>query len=130
MPALTPNGEIACISWAEKNHATLDFIKPGTPTQAAYIERFNRTFRNEILDLHLFEDLEDAQMKAATLMWEYNRERPHKSLGKTTPYQHRLNHQAGASAKGLAQKGRASALADAPHPPRNMGTKATAESLL
>jgi hypothetical protein len=112
------------VSWS------LDFIKPGTPTQNAYIERCNRTFRNEILDLHLFEDREDAQMKATTFMWDDSRERSHEALGKTTPHQFRLNHQAGASAKGLAQKGRASPLADAPHPPRNMGTKTTAESLL
>lgn len=36
--------------WAEANNVKLDFIKPGTPTQNAYIERFNRTYRNEVLD--------------------------------------------------------------------------------
>lgn len=91
--------------WAEEHGVTLDFIKPGTPTQNAYIERFNKTFRNEILDLHLFESIEDAQLKATDFMWDYNRERPHKSLGKITPHQYRLNHPAGAPATGLALTG-------------------------
>lgn len=38
--------------WAEQNNVKLDFIKPGTPTQNAYIERFNRTYRNEVLDCY------------------------------------------------------------------------------
>ncbi len=35
--------------WAEEHAVKLDFIKPRTPTQNAYIERFNRTYRNEVL---------------------------------------------------------------------------------
>jgi len=37
--------------WAEEHGATLEFIKPGKPTQNAFIERFNRTYQTEILDL-------------------------------------------------------------------------------
>lgn len=119
--------------WATLHDVHLEFIKPGTPTQNAYIERFNRTFRNEILDFHLFDDLEDAQLKATNFMWEYNRERPHKSLGKTTPHQYRLNHEArthaGTSAMGLAHKGRPSPMAAAPRSPSKMN-ETNAKSLL
>ena len=34
--------------WALKNNILLDFIEPGSPAQNAYIERFNRTFRQDL----------------------------------------------------------------------------------
>jgi len=42
---------IALADWAEENSVLLDFIEPGKPTQNSYIERFNRTYRTEVLDL-------------------------------------------------------------------------------
>ena len=54
--------------------------------QNAYIERFNRTFREEVLDAYLFdEDLEQAQNMANDWLRGYNEERPHESLGGLPP---------------------------------------------
>jgi putative transposase len=61
------------------------YIKPGSPWQNGYAESFNGRFRDELLNAELFADLEEA--KALTAWWrrEYNHERPHSSLGYTSP---------------------------------------------
>src|SRR5690606_40394051 len=45
--------------WAKDNEIKLKFIQPGKPTQNAYVERFNRFFREDILDAYLFNDLSE-----------------------------------------------------------------------
>ena len=74
--------------WAEKHEILLDFIEPGKPAQNAYIERFNRTYREDVLDFYLFSSL--AEVREITEHWveEYNSIRPHESLGNMTPYQY------------------------------------------
>ncbi len=71
--------------WAEKNGVALEFIQPGKPTQNSYIERFNKTYREEVLDFYLFKSL--TEVKEITKNWlrQYNEERPHESLGDLTP---------------------------------------------
>jgi len=71
--------------WAEEHEVELEFIQPGKPFQNSYVERFNRTFRNEVLDRHLFFSLSEVREEADRWMVEYNTERPHDSLGKMTP---------------------------------------------
>ena len=63
----------------------IHYIQPGKPDQNAYIERFNRTYRTEVLNAHCFESIAD--LRAATDAWlqVYNRERPHDSLGRKPP---------------------------------------------
>jgi putative transposase len=63
----------------------IQYTPPGRPNQNAYVERFNRTYREELLDQHLFARLEDVREATYWWMLEYNEERPHDSLGDRTP---------------------------------------------
>jgi putative transposase len=71
--------------WAERNGVTLQFIQPGKPTQNAYIERFNRTYRTEILDCYVFNTLSEVRRITEDWIHRYNHERPHESLGRLPP---------------------------------------------
>lgn len=73
--------------WAYDNNVTLDFSRPGKPTDNPYIESFNGSFRDECLNLHWFLSLEDAQEKFDAWRRDYNSFRPHSSLGDLTPDQ-------------------------------------------
>lgn len=76
---------IQMAEWAEAHGVELEFIQPGKPTQNSYVERFNRTYRTEVLDFYLFSSL--AEVKEITANWlkQYNEERPHESLGNIPP---------------------------------------------
>jgi putative transposase len=76
---------LALAQWAEDHGVMLEFIKPGKPTQNAFIERFNRTYRTEILDFYLFRTLNEAREITERWLNEYNSERPHESLNNLTP---------------------------------------------
>jgi putative transposase len=71
--------------WCRDNGVTLNYIQPGKPNQNAYIERFNRTFRHEVLDAYVFESLRQVREITRHRITEYNEERPHDSLGRIPP---------------------------------------------
>jgi len=71
--------------WAQAMDIELMYIQPGKPTQNAYIERFNRTVRQECLSLHLFDSVEQAQNITTQWLWIYNNQRPHFALGEIPP---------------------------------------------
>jgi len=73
------------VDWCADHRVTLLYIQPGKPDQNAYIERFNRTYRTEVLNAHLVESV--AELRALTDAWLqiYNRVRPHDSLGRVPP---------------------------------------------
>lgn len=75
----------AFIDWCAEHGVAMHYIQPGKPDQNAYIERFNRTYRTEVLNAHLFESI--AELRAMTVTWlrSYNSERPHDSLGRVPP---------------------------------------------
>lgn len=72
-------------SWCEESGINLQFIQPGKPTQNAYIERFNGSFRKDILDAYLFENIQQVRMMAEEWMNDYNFERPHDALKGRSP---------------------------------------------
>jgi putative transposase len=57
----------------------------GKPKRKGHIERFNGTFREDMLDRYAFDSLEQARTYAYAWMWRYNNERPHSSLGWKSP---------------------------------------------
>lgn len=71
--------------WAYENGVTLDFSRPGKPTDNAFIESFNGSFRDECLNPNWFLSLDDARRKIAAWRDEYNLRRPHKALDFRTP---------------------------------------------
>ena len=71
--------------WAYENNVTLDFSRPGKPTDNPYIESFNGSFRDECLNTNWFMSMEDAEVKIRNWQEEYNSFRPHSSLGDLTP---------------------------------------------
>jgi len=75
----------AFVEWCEKNNIRILYIQPGKPMQNAFIERFNRLFREDILDAYLFEDLEQMRLLADEWMDDYNRNHPHSALGGLSP---------------------------------------------
>jgi len=77
------------VQWAQEHGMAIQYIQPGKPNQNAYIERFNRTFREEVLDQHLFLRLDDVREAAHWWMIEYNEQRPHDSLDDLTPLEQR-----------------------------------------
>ena len=71
--------------WAGKNNIEMKFIQKGKPHQNGYIERFNRSYREEVLDAFAFENMRQAQLLTNAWIWIYNNERPHSSLKYHTP---------------------------------------------
>jgi putative transposase len=71
--------------WCKANHVLIDYIEPGKPNQNAYIERFNRSYRAEVLDTWLFRTLDEVRELSWAWMLEYNEERDHDALGGRTP---------------------------------------------
>jgi putative transposase len=79
--------------WAYWNHVQLDFSRPGKPTDNAYVESFNARFRLECLNEHWFLSLEDAREKVEEWRRDYNKDRPHSSLGNVTPEEYAMQTQ-------------------------------------
>ena len=71
--------------WAYENGVTLDFSRPGKPTDNGFVESFNGRFRDECLNTHWFLSLADARSKIEMWRRDYNECRPHTSLGWLTP---------------------------------------------
>lgn len=71
--------------WAYDNGISLDFSRPGKPTDNPFIESFNGSFRDECLNTNWFLSLPDAEKKIEQWRTDYNEFRPHSSLNGLTP---------------------------------------------
>jgi putative transposase len=84
---------VAVADWAEANGVELEFIQPGRPMQNGFIERFNRTYREGVLDMYIFESLEEVRRQTAKWLGTYNHHRPHDSLGGMPPREYLTKHE-------------------------------------
>jgi putative transposase len=76
--------------WAHQTGVKLDFIRPGKPVENGYIESFNGRLRDECLNVEVFLDLADAQLKIERWKSDYNQQRPHSALADRTPQEFAL----------------------------------------
>ena len=75
----------AFIAWTIQHHVRHLLIEPGKPMQNGYIESFNGKFRDECLNEHWFQTLQQARDTIAHWRRDYNEVRPHSSIGRIPP---------------------------------------------
>ena len=95
----------AILKWAGDNDVDWHYIDPGKPQQNGFIESFNGSLRDELLNEEIFDTLDEARRKLALWRYDYNNVRPHSSLRNQTPAEARraLQQIEGSTHDALAQ---------------------------
>jgi len=75
--------------WCSSQGVVLQWIQPASPTQNAYVERFNGSFRRELLNGYLFATLQQVREHCRLWQYDYNHLRPHQALNFMTPTEFR-----------------------------------------
>ena len=91
--------------WAYWNHVQLDFSRPGKPTDNAFVASFNGSYRDECLNVHWFETIDEAIAKSEAWRVEYNESRPHQALAEQTPAAFAQKQRSFAHASGIVTAG-------------------------
>ena len=76
------------VNWCQLHGIEIKYIQPGKPVQNAYIERFNRLFREDILDAYIFDNINQVKILSKEWMNDYNYNHPHSSLNKKSPIEY------------------------------------------
>lgn len=71
--------------WAYHHRVQIDFSRPGKPTDNCFIETFNGSFRDECLNVHWFESIDEARAQIEAWRTDYNESRPHQALSELSP---------------------------------------------
>jgi putative transposase len=71
--------------WAYHHGTRIDFSRPGKPTDNAFIETFNGSLRDECLNAHWFDTIDQAKKIIEAWRIDYNESRPHMALGNVPP---------------------------------------------
>ena len=79
-------------AWSDIHQVQMAFIRPGKPTENAFIESFNGKLRMECLDIEIFRSMAEAQGKLAAWRYDFNHRRPHSSIGDLTPKEFAAKH--------------------------------------
>lgn len=75
-------------TWAERHEVMIDFIQPGSPYQNGFVERLNRTYREDVLDLYLFSNLDEVRQITDVWIQLYYHERPQDGLNDMAPIEY------------------------------------------
>jgi len=83
--------------WSVMHDIEFKYIQPGKPTQNAFIERFNGSYRRGVLNKYIFENLDQVREQTRIWMNDYNSHRPHDGLEKMAPIEYAKINSSGAS---------------------------------
>lgn len=90
-------------NWCHKHRIETRYIQPGKPVQNAFIERFNRSYRTEVLDARIFNNLIEVREITSEWIMHYNEHRPHESLENLSPMNYLLKKENSLPNKAIAE---------------------------